>query len=221
MPVGLLVCVTGVSGSGKSTLINDTLYSAAARHLYGSTAEPAPHAAIHGLEHFDKVVNVDQSRVDRAHWQRRALQPGDAYTGGFSVTPIRELFAGVPTAKRERGLRSGLLVPTSKARPLRSVSGRWRDQGRNAFPARRLRAVRGVPRPALQPRNPRSPAQSAKTSRRNAGKVLTVGTGTAEFFGAVPVIARKLHTLLDVGLGYITLGQSCNDAVRAKRSSSA
>ena len=99
LPVGLLVCITGVSGSGKSTLINDTLYQAAARHLYGSTAEPAPHEAIDGLEHFDKVVNVDQSPIGRTPRSNPAT-----YTGLF--TPIRELFAGVPMA-RERGYGPG------------------------------------------------------------------------------------------------------------------
>ena len=99
IPVGLFVCVTGVSGSGKSTLINDTLYTAAAQHLYGSAAEPAPHEAITGLEFFDKVVNVDQSPIGRTPRSNPAT-----YTGLF--TPIRDLFAGVPAA-RERGYGAG------------------------------------------------------------------------------------------------------------------
>ena len=97
--MGLFVCVTGVSGSGKSTLINDTLYHAVARHLYGSTAEPAPFAEMHGIEHFDKVISVDQSPIGRTPRSNPAT-----YTGLF--TPIRELFAQVKEA-RERGYGPG------------------------------------------------------------------------------------------------------------------
>ncbi|HXF18464.1 MAG TPA: excinuclease ABC subunit UvrA, partial [Burkholderiales bacterium] len=99
LPVGLLVCITGVSGSGKSTLINDTLYNAVAQHLYGSSAEAAPYEKIEGLEFFDKVVNVDQSPIGRTPRSNPAT-----YTGLF--TPIRDLFAGVPMA-RERGYGAG------------------------------------------------------------------------------------------------------------------
>ncbi len=118
LPVGLFVCVTGVSGSGKSTLINDTLYTAVARHLYGSSAEPAPHGEIHGLEFFDKVISVDQS-ADRPH---PALQPGDLH---------RAVHADPRTVRRRAGsaharLRAGpLLASTSRAdaaRPARATA---------------------------------------------------------------------------------------------------
>src|SRR3970282_1591767 len=99
LPVGLFVCITGVSGSGKSTLINDTLYAAVARHLYGSSPEPGPAGEIRGLECFDKVINVDQSPIGRTPRSNPAT-----YTGLF--TPIRELFAGVPEA-RTRGYDAG------------------------------------------------------------------------------------------------------------------
>ncbi|HUU72556.1 MAG TPA: excinuclease ABC subunit UvrA, partial [Burkholderiales bacterium] len=99
LPLGLFVCVTGVSGSGKSTLINDTLYRAASRHVYGSSHEPATFAELEGLEQIDKVVNVDQSPIGRTPRSNPAT-----YTGIF--TPVRDLFAGVPLA-RERGYGAG------------------------------------------------------------------------------------------------------------------
>ena len=132
LPVGLLTCVTGVSGSGKSTLINDTLYHAVAQHLYGSATEPAPYESIEGLEHFDKVINVDQSPIGRTPRSNPAT-----YTGLF--TPIRELFAGVPGGEGTR-LRSRPLLVQREGRALRVLPGRRRAEGGNALPARRLRA---------------------------------------------------------------------------------
>ena len=137
--------MTGVSGSGKSTLVNDTLYAAVARTLYRAHDEPAPHDAIEGIEHFDKVINVDQSPIGRTPRSNPAT-----YTGLF--TPIRELMAEVPTARGAR-LRPGPLLLQRRRRALRGLPGRRRGEGRDALPARRLRALRRLPRPALQPRD--------------------------------------------------------------------
>ena len=145
IPVGLLTCVTGVSGSGKSTLVNDTLYAAVARDLYRAHEEPAPHEAIEGIEHFDKVINVDQSPIGRTPRSNPAT-----YTGLF--TPIRELMAETATRQGARLRRRALLLQRRR-RPLRGLPGRRRGQGGDALPARRLRALRRVPRPALQPRD--------------------------------------------------------------------
>jgi len=196
VPVGLLVCVTGVSGSGKSTLINDTLYSAAARHLYGSTAEPAPHTAIKGLEHFDKVVNIDQSPIGRTPRSNPAT-----YTGLF--TPIRELFAGVPTA-RERGYGPGRFSFNVKGGRCEACQG-------DGVIKVEMHFLPDVYVPCEVCHGQRYNRETLEVQYK--GKSITQVLGmtveqAAEFFGAVPVIARKLHTLLDVGLGYITLGQS-------------
>ena len=118
---GLLTCITGVSGSGKSTLINDTLYAAAARHLYGSTSEPAPHQEISGLELFDKVINVDQAPIGRTPRSNPAT-----YTG--LLTPIRDLFFAGAGIARPR-LRAGPLQFQRQGRALRGVPGRRHDQG--------------------------------------------------------------------------------------------
>ena len=150
LPVGLMTCITGVSGSGKSTLINDTLYNAVAHHLYGSSTPAAEHERISGLEHFDKVIAVDQSPIGRTPRSNPAT-----YTGLF--TPIRDLFAQA-TASRERGYEPGRFS-LRQGRSLRILPGRWRDQGGNAFPAGRLCALRRLSRLALQPRNPRSALQ--------------------------------------------------------------
>ena len=196
LPVGLLVCITGVSGSGKSTLINDTLYSAAARHLYGSTAEPAPHAAILGLENFDKVVNVDQSPIGRTPRSNPAT-----YTGLF--TPIRELFAGVPAA-RERGYGPGRFSFNVKGGRCEACQGDGVIKVEMHF----LPDIY-VPCDVCHGKRYNRETLEVQYKGRNINEVLemTVEQG-ADFFGAVPVVARKLHTLLDVGLGYIRLGQS-------------
>jgi excinuclease ABC subunit A len=196
IPVGLLVCVTGVSGSGKSTLINDTLYNAVARHLYGSAAEPAPHEAIAGLELFDKVVSVDQSPIGRTPRSNPAT-----YTGLF--TPIRELFAGVPSA-RERGYGTGRFSFNVKGGRCEACQG----DGVLKVEMHFLPDIY-VPCDVCHGRRYNRETLEIQYKGKNIHQVLEMTVGHAtEFFQAVPVLARKLQTLLDVGLGYITLGQS-------------
>ncbi|CAD6512580.1 UvrABC system protein A [Paraburkholderia hiiakae] len=196
LPVGLLTCVTGVSGSGKSTLINDTLYHAVSQHLYGSSAEPAPFEAIEGLEHFDKVINVDQSPIGRTPRSNPAT-----YTGLF--TPIRELFAGVPAAK-ERGYESGRFSFNVKGGRCESCQG----DGMLKVEMHFLPDVY-VPCDVCHGKRYNRETLEIQYKGRNISEVLDMTVETAyEFFKAVPVVARKLKTLLDVGLGYIRLGQS-------------
>ncbi|MBN4664508.1 excinuclease ABC subunit UvrA [Pandoraea nosoerga] len=196
LPVGLLTCVTGVSGSGKSTLINDTLYHAVARHLYGSSAEPAPYEQIDGLEHFDKVINVDQSPIGRTPRSNPAT-----YTGVF--TPIRELFAGVPTAK-ERGYDPGRFSFNVKGGRCEACQGDGVIKVEMHF----LPDVY-VPCDVCHGKRYNRETLEVQYKGRNISEVLDMTVEQAhEFFKPVPVVARKLRTLLDVGLGYIRLGQS-------------
>jgi excinuclease ABC subunit A len=196
IPVGLFVCVTGVSGSGKSTLINDTLYNAAARHLYGSVAEPAPHESIEGLEFFDKVVNVDQSPIGRTPRSNPAT-----YTGLF--TPIRELFAGVPSA-RERGYGAGRFSFNVKGGRCEACQGDGMIKVEMHF----LPDVY-VPCDVCHGLRYNRETLEIRYKGKNITEVLNMTVEQAtEFFSAVPALSRKLQTLLDVGLGYIKLGQS-------------
>ncbi len=196
LPVGLLTCITGVSGSGKSTLINDTLYNAVARHLYGSATEPAPHESIEGLEHFDKVINVDQSPIGRTPRSNPAT-----YTGLF--TPIRELFAGVPASK-ERGYDPGRFSFNVKGGRCESCQG----DGVLKVEMHFLPDVY-VPCDVCHGKRYNRETLEVQYKGRNISEVLDMTVEHAyEFFSAVPVVARKLKTLLDVGLGYIRLGQS-------------
>ncbi|VVE86314.1 excinuclease ABC subunit UvrA [Pandoraea bronchicola] len=196
LPVGLLTCVTGVSGSGKSTLINDTLYHAIARHLYGSSAEPAPYEQIEGLEHFDKVINVDQSPIGRTPRSNPAT-----YTGVF--TPIRELFAGVPAAK-ERGYDPGRFSFNVKGGRCEACQGDGVIKVEMHF----LPDVY-VPCDVCHGKRYNRETLEVQYKGRNISEVLDMTVEQAhEFFKPVPVVARKLRTLLDVGLGYIRLGQS-------------
>ncbi len=196
LPVGLFVCITGVSGSGKSTLINDTLYNSAAQHLYGSTEEPAAHDAIEGLDHFDKVVNVDQGPIGRTPRSNPAT-----YTGLF--TPIRELFAGVSMA-RERGYGPGRFSFNVKGGRCEACQG----DGMLKVEMHFLPDIY-VPCDVCHGLRYNRETLEIQYKGKNINEVLDLTVEhAAEFFSAVPVIARKLHTLLDVGLGYITLGQS-------------
>ncbi|HUP96156.1 MAG TPA: excinuclease ABC subunit UvrA [Burkholderiales bacterium] len=196
MPVGLFVCVTGVSGSGKSTLVNDTLYCAAARQLYGSAAEPAPHDSISGLELIDKVVNVDQSPIGRTPRSNPAT-----YTGLF--TPIRELFSGVPAA-RERGYGAGRFSFNVKGGRCEACQG----DGVLKVEMHFLPDIY-VPCDVCHGRRYNRETLEIHYKGKSIHEVLQMTVEQAtEFFSAVPVLARKLQTLLDVGLGYITLGQS-------------
>ena len=196
LPVGLFVCVTGVSGSGKSTLVNETLYRALARHLYGSAEEPAPHEAVSGLEHFDKVVSVDQSPIGRTPRSNPAT-----YTGLFA--PIRELYAGVPEA-RARGYDAGRFSFNVKGGRCEACQG-------DGLVKVEMHFLPDIYVPCDVCHGTRYNRETLEI--RYKGKTihdvlqLTVREAHA-FFGAVPVVARKLQTLLEVGLGYVQLGQA-------------
>jgi len=196
LPVGLFVCITGVSGSGKSTLINDTLYRAVARHLHGSAEEPAPHESIAGLEHFDKVVSVDQSPIGRTPRSNPAT-----YTGLFA--PIRELYAGVPEA-RARGYDAGRFSFNVKGGRCEACQGDGLIKVEMHF----LPDIY-VACDVCHGKRYNRETLEVKYKARSIHEVLQMNVREAHaFFAAVPAIARKLQTLLDVGLGYVQLGQS-------------
>ncbi len=196
LPIGLLTCITGVSGSGKSTLINDTLYAAVARHLYGSAAEPAHYTMIEGLEHVDKVISVDQSPIGRTPRSNPAT-----YTGLF--TPIRELFAETPTA-RERGYEAGRFSFNVKGGRCESCQGDGVIKVEMHF----LPDVY-VPCDVCHGKRYNRETLEVHYKGKSIADVLDLTVEDAfAFFNAVPTIARKLQTLLDVGLGYVRLGQS-------------
>nr|WP_236676876.1 excinuclease ABC subunit UvrA [Piscinibacter lacus] len=196
IPVGLFTCVTGVSGSGKSTLVNDTLHAAVAQKLYGSHTQPEAHTAIEGLEHFDKVIAVDQSPIGRTPRSNPAT-----YTGLF--TPIRELFAEVPTA-RERGYGAGRFsfnVPGGRCEAC---------QGDGVIKVE-MHFLPDVYVPCDVCHGQRYNRETLEVlyKGKHIAEVLGLTIEAAHaFFSAVPTLQRKLQTLLDVGLGYIRLGQA-------------
>lgn len=196
LPVGLLVCVTGVSGSGKSTLINDTLYRVVARHLYGSHTDPAAYQEIDGLGFFDKVIDINQSPIGRTPRSNPAT-----YTGLF--TPVRELFAGVPQA-RERGYSPGRFSFNVKGGRCEACQGDGVIKVEMHF----LPDIYVACDVCHGQRYNRETLE-IQYKGKNIHEILQMTVENAHaFFEAVPTIARKLQTLLDVGLGYITLGQS-------------
>ncbi len=200
IPVGLLTCVTGVSGSGKSTLINDTLYTAVSRKLYQSHAEPAPHERIDGMDHFDKVINVDQSPIGRTPRSNPAT-----YTGLF--TPIRELFAEVPAA-RERGYGAGRFSFNVSAG---AGGGRCEACEGDGVIKVEMHFLPDMYVPCDVCHGARYNRETLEIlyKGKNITQVLDLTVEDAHaFFAAVPNLARKLQTLLDVGLGYIRLGQA-------------
>jgi len=196
IPVGLFVCVTGVSGSGKSTLINDTVYAAVAKALNDSAIEPAAFEAMQGVEQFDKIVNVDQSPIGRTPRSNPAT-----YTGLFA--PIRDLFAGVPEA-RARGYGAGRFSFNVKGGRCEACQG----DGVLKVEMHFLPDIY-VPCDVCHGERYNRETLDVRYRGRNVHEVLQMTVEqAAEFFSAVPAIERKLQTLLDVGLGYIKLGQS-------------
>ena len=196
IPVGLLTCVTGVSGSGKSTLVNDTLYAAVARKIYQSHQDPAPHDCIEGLDAFDKVINVDQSPIGRTPRSNPAT-----YTGLF--TPIRDLFAEMNTAK-ERGYGPGRFS-------FNVAGGRCEACQGDGVLKVEMHFLPDVYVPCDVCHGKRYNRETLEVLYKghNITQVLGMTVEDAHgFFSAVPALARKLQTLLDVGLGYVKLGQS-------------
>jgi len=196
IPAGLLTCVTGVSGSGKSTLINDTLHRLAARELYDSSAQPAAYESVENLAMFDKVVDIDQSPIGRTPRSNPAT-----YTGLF--TPIRELFAGTHEA-RSRGYKPGRFSFNVKGGRCEACQGDGLIRVEMHFLADIY-----VSCDVCRGKRYNRESLSVHYKGKNIHEVLAMTVEDAlEFFAPVPVVARKLQTLMDVGLAYITLGQS-------------
>ena len=196
IPLGLLTVVTGVSGSGKSTLVNDTLYKHCMRHLHGSGILPAECSEIKGLDQIDKVIDIDQSPIGRTPRSNPAT-----YTGLF--TPIRELFANTPEA-RSRGYALGRFSFNVKGGRCEACQG----DGVIKVAMHFLPDVY-VPCDICQGKRYNRETLEIRYKNKNIHQVLHMTVEDAlNFFAAVPIIKRKLQTLMDVGLSYITVGQS-------------
>jgi excinuclease ABC subunit A len=196
IPVGVITCVTGVSGSGKSTLINDTLYAKAAAELNRASSVAAEHKAINGLDHCDKVIDIDQSPIGRTPRSNPAT-----YTGIF--TPIRELFAGVPES-RARGYKAGRFSFNVKGGRCEACQGDGLIKVEMHF----LPDVY-VPCDSCHGKRYNRETLQIRYKGKTIDEVLNMTVEEAlPFFSAVPSIQRRVQTLYDVGLSYIRLGQS-------------
>lgn len=194
--MGLFTCVTGVSGSGKSTLINDTLFRLVARRLNGAATMPAPCDGVEGLEHFDKVVDIDQSPIGRTPRSNPAT-----YTGLF--TPIRELFAATPEA-RSRGYSPGRFSFNVKGGRCEACAGDGVIKVEMHF----LPDI-FVHCDVCKGKRYNRETLEIRYKGKTIHEVLEMTVEEArEFFSAIPAVARKLDTLMEVGLGYICLGQN-------------
>ncbi|MBT8133084.1 MAG: excinuclease ABC subunit UvrA, partial [Gammaproteobacteria bacterium] len=195
VPVGLFTCITGVSGSGKSTLINDTLYPILAKAINNNSMSVATHQSFDGIEHFDKVVDIDQSPIGRTPRSNPAT-----YTGLF--TPIRELFAATQES-RSRGYKPGRFSFNVKGGRCEACQGDGVIKVEMHF----LPDVY-VECDVCKSQRYNRETLEIKYKGKNIHQVLAMTIEDAMvFFDAIPVIKRKLQTLIDVGLGYITLGQ--------------
>ena len=196
LPAGRLICISGVSGSGKSTLINDTLATAVSHELHNAQTEPAPFDGLEGLQHFDKIISVDQSAIGRTPRSNPAT-----YTGLF--TGIRELFAGVPEA-RTRGYEAGRFSFNVKGGRCEACQGDGVVKVEMHFLPDMY-----VPCDVCHGKRYNRETLEIRYRGRNISQVLDLTVQQAlEYFESVPTIARKLHTLMDVGLSYLRLGQS-------------
>ncbi len=196
IPLGIMTCVTGVSGSGKSTLVNDTLYRHVARTLNDASTDPAPCDAVEGLEHIDRVIDIDQSPIGRTPRSNPAT-----YTGLF--TPIREIFSAVPEA-RARGYEPGRFSFNVKGGRCEACQGDGVIKVEMHF----LPDVY-VPCDVCKGRRYNRETLEIRYKGKNINEVLEMTVEDAlEFFRNAPVISQKLQTLVDVGLSYIRLGQN-------------
>ncbi len=198
IPLGLFTAVTGVSGGGKSTLLVDTLYKALARRLNGANEAPARFDRIEGIEHLDKIIDIDQSPIGRTPRSNPAT-----YTGAF--TPIREWFAALPERQGARPTDARPLLVQRQGRALRGLPGRRRDQDRDALSAGRLRHLRRLQGQALQPRDARGAVQGqidrrrARHDRRGGAGILQGGAAGARHSRAVAPRRPRLHPCRPAG----------------------